>query len=541
MLGSRSKNKQADKAKSQKLQNFDYQFIDELKSMPVFVSMEENKNYLNELFKDCSDFVIREFQIEHSSRAILFFIDGMVNTEFANEAMKALMILEGEEQQIDRILEMTLPVSQIQKSTEYGTLLMSVLGGDAGLIVDGNKEALMMGIRGMEKRSIQEPETESVIRGPREGFVENLRTNTSMIRRKLKTPRLKMAPMTLGRESNTSIVVTYMEDIADPNLVEEVLCRLEKIDIDAVMETGYLEEFIQDSAYSPFPQVQYTERPDVVASALLQGRVGIIVDGTPFVLVVPFVFAEALHSTEDYYERFQIMTLIRWLRYSLLILSLLTPGLYVAFTTFHQDLLPTSLLLSVAASREAIPFPAVVEAFILEATFEALREAGIRLPKTIGSAVSILGALVIGQAAVQAGIVSAPMVIVVSLTGIASFTIPRFNAAIAVRILRFPIMFVAAVFGLFGILICVMLILGHMANLRSFGVPYLSPYGPLSANDLKDVMIRPPWWSMKNRPAYMSVKDSIRMGDEASNEIKEQGGQRGMHIEHKDKNKGDVQ
>ncbi|WP_282937833.1 spore germination protein [Paenibacillus sp. RC67] len=541
MLRSRSKNKQADKTKNQQLQNFDYQFIDELKSMPVFISLDDNKNYLNELFKDCSDFVIREFQIEHSSKALLFFIDGMVNTEFVNEAMKALMILEGEEQQLDRIIEMTLPVSQVQKSSEYGTLLMSMLSGDAGLIVDGNKEALMMGIRGMEKRSIQEPETESVIRGPREGFVENLRTNTSMVRRKLKTPRLKMKPMILGRESNTNIVISYMEDLADPNLVEEVLCRLEKIDIDAVLETGYLEEFIQDSAYSPFPQVQYTERPDVVASALLQGRVGILVDGTPFVLIVPFIFAEALHSSEDYYERFQIMTLIRWLRYSLLILSLLTPGLYVAFTTFHQDLLPTSLLLSVAASREAIPFPAVVEAFIMEATFEALREAGIRLPKTIGSAVSILGALVIGQAAVQAGIVSAPMVIVVSLTGIASFTIPRFNAAIAVRILRFPIMFAAATFGLFGILVCVMLILGHMANLRSFGIPYLSPYGPLSSNDLKDVLIRAPWWAMKNRPAYMSVQDSIRLGDEASNEIKEQGGQRGMSIEHNNKNKGDVQ
>lgn len=541
MLRSRSKNKQADKAKDQKQQNFDYQFIDELKSVPIFTKLEENKSYLNELFKDCSDFVIREFTIEHSVKALLFFIDGMVNTEFANEAMKALMILEGEEQQIDRIIAMTLPVSQIQKSPEYGTLLTSMLGGDAGLIVEGNTEALMMGIRGMEKRSIQEPETESVIRGPREGFVENLRTNTSMVRRKLKTPRLKMKPLTLGRESNTSIVITYLEDIADPNLVKEVLARLEKIDMDAILETGYLEEFIQDSAYSPFPQVQYTERPDMVASALLQGRIGIMVDGTPFVLLVPFVFAEALHATEDYYERFQIMTLIRWLRYSLLILSLLTPGLYVAFTTFHQDLLPTSLLLSVAASREAIPFPAVVEAFIMEATFEALREAGIRLPKTIGSAVSILGALVIGQAAVQAGIVSAPMVIVVSLTGIASFTIPRFNAAIAIRILRFPIMFAASIFGIYGVLVCVMLILGHLANLRSFGIPYLSPYGPISSNDLKDAMIRAPWWAMKNRPAYMSVQDSIRQGDKAANEIKEQGGQRGMRIEHKDKNEGDVQ
>jgi spore germination protein len=463
-----------------------------------------------------------------------------VNTQFVNEAMKTLMILEGNEQLIDRIIETTLPVTQIQTTDNYSDLLLSVLSGDAGLIVESNNQALMMGIRGMEKRSIAEPETESVVRGPREGFVENLRTNTSMVRRKLKTPHLKMKSMTLGRESNTSIVVTYLENLADPRIVQEVLQRLQKIDIDAVLESGYIEEFIQDSAYSPFPQIQYTERPDVVAAALLLGKIGIIVDGTPFVLLVPFVFTDIMQASEDYYERFQISTLIRWLRYIFLVLSLLTPGLYVAITTFHQDLLPTSLLLSVAAAREAIPFPAVVEAFIMETTFEALREAGIRLPKSIGSAVSILGALVVGQAAVQAGIVSAPMVIIVSLTGIASFTIPRFNGAIAIRMLRFPIIIAAAFFGMFGILISIMLIVGHMANLRSFGIPYLSPIAPLYPGDLNDVVIRSPWWLNKKRPSYMGVQDQQRMGDELPQEIIEQRGQKGETIPH-DKSEGDIQ
>ncbi|MDF2964214.1 MAG: rane protein [Paenibacillus sp.] len=541
MLRTRNRNKKDQDSKSKALQNLDYHFISELKSVPVFMTLEENKTYLTELFEDCSDFVIREFKIDHSVNAILFFVDGLVNTEFANEAMKSLMILEGREQLIDRILETTLPVSQTQQTDNYAEMLVSVLGGDAGLIVDGNNQALLMGIRGAEKRSINEPETESVVRGPREGFVESMRTNTSMIRRKLKTPHLKMKHMTLGRESNTSIVVTYMQDLADPEIVKELLRRLEKIDIDAVLESGYLEEFIQDSAFSPFPQVQYTERPDMVAAALLQGRVGIIVDGTPFVLLVPFVFTEIMQASEDYYERFQISTLIRWLRYAFLVMSLLTPGFYVAITTFHQDLLPTTLLLSVAAAREAIPFPAVVEALIMEITFEALREAGIRLPKTIGSAVSILGALVVGQAAVQAGIVSAPMVIVVSITGIASFTIPKFNGAIAVRMLRFPIIIAASVFGMFGILITIMLILGHLANLRSFGVPYMSPFGPLSASDLKDVVIRSPWWAMKDRPAFLPVKDSVRQGDELADEIIKQGGQRGLTIKHDKNGEGDVE
>jgi spore germination protein len=539
MLRSR-KGKQSDKQPESTLENFDYQFINELKAVPIFMTLEENKSYLNALFEDCSDFIIREFTIEGGISALIVFVDGMVNTQFANEAMKALMVLEGREQLIDRIIETTLPITQAQKTDNYSDMLLSILSGDAGLIVEGNNQALMMGIRGMEKRAINEPETESVVRGPREGFVENMRTNTSMIRRKLKTPHLKMKHMTIGRESNTSIVITYMDDIADPAIVKEVLRRLEKIDIDAVLESGYIEEFIQDSSYSPFPQIQYTERPDMVAFALLQGKVGIIVDGTPFVLLVPFVFTDILQSSEDYYERFQISSLIRLLRYLFLVLSLLTPGLYVAITTFHQDLLPTSLLLSVAAAREAIPFPAVVEALIMEITFEALREAGIRLPKTIGSAVSILGALVVGQAAVQAGIVSAPMVIVVSITGIASFTIPRFNGAIAIRMLRFPIIIFASIFGMFGILIAVMIIIGHMANLRSFGIPYLSPLGPLSVADLKDTAVRPPLWLNKHRPSYMPVQDSVRLGDELPAEIIEQNGQKGQKIEH-DKKENDTQ
>ncbi|WP_372516721.1 spore germination protein [Paenibacillus silviterrae] len=523
------------------MEKHDYRFIQDLQSVSVFPTLEENKDYLTKLFADCSDFVLREFLIEPEIRAILFNIDGLVNGGQVNDMMQALMILEGGEHLTDRILSATLPVSQTKKADNYADLLLAVLSGDTGLIVGGSTQAIVMGLRGAEKRSIAEPETESVIRGPREGFVESLRTNTSMIRRKLKTPRLKMKPMTIGRESNTNVVVTYLDSIADPQVVQEVVKRLEKIDIDAVLESGYIEEFIQDSAWSPFPQIQYTERPDMVAAALLQGRVGIVIDGTPFVLLVPFVFMEIMQASEDYYERFQIATLLRWLRYLFFALSLLTPGLYVAISTFHQDLLPTQLLLSVAAARESIPFPAVVEALIMEITFEALREAGIRLPKTIGSAVSILGALVVGQAAVEAGIVSAPVVIVVSITGIASFTIPRFNGAIAVRMLRFPIIFAASVFGMYGILIAVMLIMGHLASLRSFGVPYLSPLGPLSSRDMKDIVIRSPWWSMKRRPAFMPVMDEQRMDGDLSQEILQDGGQKGKTIEHHRKREGDEQ
>jgi spore germination protein KA/spore germination protein len=532
------KNTKAQKEVAQTVEELDYRFLEDLKADPVYPSLDDNKEFLKELFKDCSDVVIREIRLERGPRALIVFVDGLVDTAAVNEMLRSIMIFEGDSCQIEQLSMQAIPVNQLKKVDNYGDFLQSVLSGDTGILVDNQENALVAGIRGPQTRSVNEPETESVIRGPREGFIENLRTNTSMIRRKLKTPRLKMKPLVAGKESQTNLVVCYMEDIADPALVEEVVNRIRKIDIDAVLESGYIEEFIQDSYLSPFPQMQYTERPDTVAGAILQGRVAILIDGTPMALIVPFVFLEILQANEDYFERFYIATLVRWLRYIFMILSLITPALYVAITTYHQDLLPTNLLLSVAASREAIPFPAVIEALIMEITFEALREAGIRLPKAIGSAVSILGALVIGQAAVEAGIVSAPMVIVVSITGIASFTIPRYNGAISIRMLRFPLLIAASIFGMLGILGCLLLIVGHLANLRSFGVPYLSPLAPLSTKDLRDSLARAPWPALFSRPSFLTVRDTERVGKQIHDEIFRQEGQKGIDIPHSEPRKG---
>ncbi|QRG65584.1 spore germination protein [Brevibacillus choshinensis] len=502
--------------------------LTELEGIPLFEELEDNISFLKNLFSDCSDFVIREFKQRNSVHAVAVFVDGLIDTKEVNQALKALMVLEDGDDDIQVIEEALLPVSQISKVRDYKKLLQAVLSGDTGILIQGNTEALTLGIRGAEMRSVNEPEGEAVIRGPREGFIENIRTNTSMLRRKLKTPRLKMKSLVVGRESNTNIVVSFLEGITDPQIVDEVSQRIGKIDIDAVLESGYIEEFIQDSTYSPFPQVMYSERPDTVAGALLEGRVAIFVDGTPMVLLVPTTFWMMLQANEDYFERFQMATLVRWLRYLFLFVSLLTPGVYVAITTFHQQMLPTTLLLSIAAAREAIPFPAIVEALLMEIAFEALREAGIRLPKTVGQAVSILGALVVGQAAVQAGIVSAPMVIVVSITGIASFTIPHFNAAIALRMLRFPIMIAASILGIYGILVVLLIIVGHMANLRSFGVPYLSPIAPMSVGDLKDVFLRSPWSQLEKRPSFMGIQNARRMDAGFVASINQDKGQEGI-------------
>jgi hypothetical protein len=275
--------------------------------------------------------------------------------------------------------------------------------------------------------------------------------------------------------------------------------------------SGYIEEFIEDAPFSPFPQIQNTERPDVVCASLAEGKIAIVVDNTPFVLIVPMTFWTGLQAAEDYYERFLYTTFIRWVRFALLNIALFFPSLYVAITTFHPQLLPTNLIISVAAAREGIPFPAVVEAIIMEFMFEALREAGIRLPKPVGSAVSIVGALVIGQAAVQAGIISAPMVIVVAATGIASFGIPRYNLGIAYRMLRFPILILAGMLGIFGVIVGAISILIHLVTLRSFGVPYLSPLAPRGNGSLKDVLVRAPRWSMNERPTFIKGKDNERI------------------------------
>jgi spore germination protein KA/spore germination protein len=499
----------------------------ELDGFPLFYKLEDNISFLKRLFSDCSDFVIREFKLNNSVNAILVFVDGLIDTKEVNQVLQTLMVLENGDDDIHVIEKALLPVSQITKVNEYKNLLQAVLSGTTGILVDGNEEGLTLSIQGAEKRSVNEPEGEAVVRGPREGFIENIRTNTSMLRRKLKTPRLKMKSLVVGRESSTNINLAYLEGIADLQIVEEVSRRISNIDMDAILEGGYIEELIQDSTYSPFPQVMYTERPDTVAGALLEGRVAIFVDGSPMVLIVPATFWMMMQANEDYYERFQMATLVRWLRYLFLVIALLTPASYVAITTFHQQMLPTTLLLSIAAARESIPFPAIVEALIMEISFEALREAGIRLPKAVGQSVSILGALIVGHAAVHAGIVSSPMVIVVSITGIASFTIPHFNAAISLRMLRFPLMIAASILGVYGILVGVMVLIGHMANLRSFGMPYLSPIAPMSVGDFKDILIRAPWPVMENRPSFERTHDVRRMDDGFANLVQQGGGQDG--------------
>jgi spore germination protein len=480
---------------------------------------------MKEAFFDCSDVVFREIEVANQVRGFILYVDGMVKSEeISDHMLLPLFRIPHDTTAPESLKRSILMPAQMSDCSTYQAAADAALAGNAVLFIEGRSKGIVINARGGTRRSVEEPSTEAVIRGPREGYNENLRTNTGLLRFKVKTPALKMKSFTIGDRTQTAVVLSYVEGLADPDIIQEAESRLKAIKIDAVLESGYIEEMIEDQPYSPFPQLQYTERPDTTAAALLEGRFAIFVDGTPFVLIGPVTFWQFMQASEDYYERYFVGNLIRWLRMFFIAVALFLPALYVAVTTYHQDMLPTNLLLSIAAARESIPFPALVEALMMEISFEALREAGIRLPKTVGQAVSILGALVIGQAAVQAGIVSAPMVIIVSLTGIASFTIPRFNMAISIRLLRFPLMLLAGVFGLFGIVVGLVWVTVHLCSLKSFGVPYLSGIAPYKKKEQKDIMMRAPWWSMVFRPSSYSRISRRRMNTQPLPKGKQPGG-----------------
>ncbi|MBL0389494.1 spore germination protein [Tumebacillus sp. ITR2] len=481
-------------------------------------SLEENEQLLKTVFQKCSDLVFHKVPTKDRGTMLAVYVDGLVDSWHLDEIVLKPLLYEGVPQGLERVQSVaelvrneSVAVGQTKTVTMTSELVLEVMRGGVALLADGSAEVLVIGLQAWEKRSLQEPVTESVIRGPREGFIENIRTNTSLLRRRIKSPRLKMETLTIGELSQTSVVVTYIEGIVSESLVQEVHRRLSDIQIDGVLESGYLEEMIEDKPFSPFPQMQYTERPDVVVGNLLEGRVAVLVDGTPNALLMPLTIWGAMHANEDYYERWMMVSLVRLIRILFLGIALLLPSLYVAITTYHQEMLPTNLLLSIAGARENSPFPALIEALIMEVTFEALREAGVRLPKPVGQAVSIVGALVIGQAAVDAAIVSAPLVIVVSITGIASFTIPRYNLSIAIRLMRFPMIFLAGTLGLFGITLGLLGLLIHLSSLRSFGTPYLYPVAPLTIESLRDVFIRAPWWSLNVRPRLTGYNDPVRI------------------------------
>ncbi len=470
---------------------------------------------------ESSDVVIRRFYIggDVGADAVIVFIDGLTNSKIINDNVIRPLILgikHGEEELeresiISHIEKTMITVNDIKEVGCISDALDGALAGDVVLFVDGTDKAIIMSSKGWEKRSISEPLNEAVVRGPRESFIENMRTNTALIRRKIKSSALTFEMMVIGRKTRTNVSIAYINGVAKPELIEEVKKRLKGIKTDSILETGYIEQFIEDSPGSIFATCGFTEKPDVAAAKILEGRIAIIVDGTPFVLTAPFILVESFQAAEDYYFRPYFATLMRLIRLIGFLITILAPAVYVAVTTYHQELIPTSLLITFAQAREGVPFPAFVESLIMIVTFEILREAGLRLPRPVGQALSIVGALVIGESAVSAGIIGAPMVIVVAITAVSGFLVPAQNDAAVV--LRYILLILSATFGGFGITLGLLGALVHMSALESFGYPFLSPTVPFDLEDSKDAIIRAPLWMMISRPKGMAVDEQRKEYD----------------------------
>jgi len=481
------------------------------KDIGLSKKLQENEQQLKAIFDRSTDIIFRHITIHekrNKKEILLVFTDGLVNTSELNDSIiKPLNHFSVSKEDSKHIQEITIDnVTNIVNSNEIASvstldeIIQAVLSGDTIMIIEGYNTALKLNSKGWASRAIEEPTVESVVRGSRGGFTENIRNNTAMIRRKIKDPSLKIQELTIGTKTNTFVAVVYMEDIVDKELLKNIINKLTGIKIDGIFESGYIEQILEQNHFSPFPQMQITERPDKACGNLIEGRVVIIIDGAPQVLIIPTTFNQLFQSPEDYNERVLFGSLIRILRYAGFLIATSLPSIYVAFISFHVQMLPTNLIVDLSKTRAQVPFPPVVEAILMEITIELLREASARLPGTIGQTIGIVGAIVIGEAAVRANIASPTMVIVVAITALGSYVLPHYSTSYALRTIRFPMIVMAATFGAFGIIITWTWLIIHLCSLSSFGYPFLAPFAPINMGLFRDAIFRLPLEKLKKAP-----------------------------------------
>jgi spore germination protein KA len=473
-------------------------------------SLETNIKMFKDILIDDDTLVIRSIENQENNkiRGCLLFFNGMVNKEIINENVLRPLLWNTEIKKdyctIDIIKSQVINTHNIEKTSDINKIIEALYNGDVIFLLDGSAEALILFAKGFEMRPIEEPETEKVLRGPREGFTETFETNLSLIKRKLKTPDLKLKTRVLGEKTRTKICICYLDGIANKSILDELNKRLDKIDIDGILDSGYIQELIKDSPYTPFKTIGSTERPDIVAAKMLEGRIAIVVEGSPVVLTLPHIFIEYFQSNDDYYINFYISSITRVLRALGFIFTISIPAIYLALVTYHPEIIPAPLLFSISSAREGVPFPTILEALLMLMIFEILSETSLRMPTFMGQALSIVGALVIGTAAIDARLASAPMVIVVGFTGITGLIIPRLRGASI--LIRLAFVLLASVLGLYGFVFGMAGLLIHLFEIRSFGVPYMYKLMFLDpAEDIKDTVIRAPWWHLKYRPELIAV------------------------------------
>ncbi|EKN69130.1 spore germination protein [Neobacillus bataviensis LMG 21833] len=464
----------------------------------ISAELMENLAVIQDIFSDTPDLVIKNFLIKQTmNQASLVYLNGLSDKETINNDVLKPLLFEAD---LDKDFDVKVSLGSIKESNIWSVLEDTILEGCSVLFIDGQPVAYQLDTQGWPQRGIEDTSIESSLRGAHEGFVETGSTNIALIRRHIPNRELKIKEMKIGERGKTKLTIMYLADVANPEVLQELIDRINKLQIDCLLNTASLAEYIEDNPYSPFPQLFITERPDFAASEIFQGRIVIVVDRSPNVLIGPATFETFFKSMDDYSVRWMAASFLRLMRYFGFLVAIFLPATYISVISFHFEIIPLKLLLSVGASRERVPFPPFIEAIIMEITLEMLREAGIRLPAKIGQTVGIVGGIVIGQAAVEAGIVSNIMVIVVALTAIASFIIPNYDMGSAIRMLRFPMMIAASLFGFVGLTVGLMTLIVHFVALESLGTPYGSPMAPLRFTDWKDLFIRFPLWSIVKRP-----------------------------------------
>lgn len=486
------------------------------KNIQISLNLKENIELINKIFSIYPDLTIREIKISNNPEysADLIYIDKMIQSDVLEQAIIKKLISKNQCSTYDiyniDYYKYLLGVNDKSILNHIYEVVDMILNGKIILFVNGIDKAVSIDLKKPPGRGIEEPQVETVIRGPREGFTEDISTNILLLRKIIKSVNLKAEHFVLGEDTKTDVYMMYLSNIANPEIVSELRERVTRIDVNAVLGNSYIKEYIEDEPLSLVPTIFSSERPDVVAAKLLQGRVAVLVDCTPLVITVPAIFSEFMVSTEDFYLNFSYATVNRIVRYSSFILSILLPGLYVAITTFHQELIPTALLVSFIKARSGVPYSSMFECFLMLSVYEILREAGTRMPRSVGQAISVVGALVLGQAAVDAGLVSAPMVIIISVTAVASFAVPSSDLYTAMIVPRIVLLLLGGSLGLLALSTGLLFFAAKLISKRSFGIPYMEPLAPFVKSEFWDFFIRRPLWAKTKRSKMITGKETYK-------------------------------
>lgn len=487
-------------------------------SRKVSANLRENEKYLRSRLENCSDILIRPMRLgdKHKVDCLMVYIEVAVSNMMLDDSALGKMINHFWEISPEDIQEFvrhnSLGIADVKKLENLDESIDAMLAGNAVFFIDGYDKAMKISSKGYPSTGVMEAESEKVLRGSREGFSDSVKSNSALIRKRLRDTRLKVEEYKIGVRSHTLTQVLYMDDLVHEGLLEEVKERLEEFQIDGILDSGMLEQLTEDVWYSPFPQYQTTERPDRAVQEILKGKVVILCDNSPEALILPGNFSSFMESSEDWYHRFEMAFFLRILRYLAVIMATVLPGLYLAVIRFHTQILPSALILSFAEAREGVPFSSVVELIFLELAFELIREAGVRVPGSLGNAIGIVGGLVIGQAAVEANLVSPIVVMIVALTALGSMTVPNEEFAAAFRLVKYGFLILGGYLGIYGIVLGVYLVIGHLAGLISFGIPYLVPFIKKEQKGSRgEGVLRVPLRKRVLRPLYAREEQKIRL------------------------------